>query len=44
MKAKDAIKEIIAKKKERVELAKSQFSLEDLKLKAQEASACRPFI
>lgn len=44
MKKTDALKEIIAKKQERIILAKEQISEEELKAKARGLSATRPFI
>jgi indole-3-glycerol phosphate synthase len=44
MKKVDALKEIIAKKKEKILLVKQQLSEDDLKSKAQNLSPCRHFI
>ncbi len=44
MKKTDALNEIIAKKKEKILLAKQQFSEEDLKAKVGNLDSCRPFI
>ncbi len=41
---KDALKEIVAKKKDRILLAKQQLPEEELKAKAQASPPCRPFI
>lgn len=40
----DILKEIILKKKERIALAKQSLSEEELKIKVQSLSPCRPFI
>ncbi len=39
----DTLKEIVAKKKERIALSKQQLSEEDLKLKVAGLASCRPF-
>jgi indole-3-glycerol phosphate synthase len=43
MMAKDALKEIIARKKERVALSKQQLPEDELKIRVQSLSAARPF-
>ena len=44
MKKSDALKEVAAKKQERIALAKQQVSEEEMKNRAQGLAACRPFL